>query len=133
MLLLNKIGSTLSTNKDSTNALVAQNRFYSVYNQRQHRCSCCIKWVLLCLQSKTAQVLLLHKIGSTQSTNKDSTNALVAQNRFYSVYNQRQHRCSCCIKWVLLCLQSKTAQMLLLHKIGSTLSTIKDSTGALVA
>ena len=133
MLLLHKKGSTLSTIKGSTNALVAQNGFYSVYNQRQHRCSCCIKWVLICLQSKTAQVLLLHKICSTQSTIKDSTGTLVAQNRFYSVYNQRQHRCSCCTKWVLLCLQSKTSQMLLLHKIGSTQSTIKDSTGALAA
>ena len=133
MLLLHKIGSTLSTNKDSTNTLVAQNRFYSVYNQRPHKCSCCTKYVLLCLQSKRAQVLLLHKIGSTLSTIKGSTGALVAQNRFYSVYNQRQHRCSCCIKYVLLCLQSKRAQILLLHKIGSTLSTIKDSTGALVA
>ena len=69
--------------------------------------------ILCSLQSKTAQVLLLHKIGST-------------------VYNQRQHKCSCCTKWVLLCLQSKTAQVLLLHKIDSTLSTIKDSTGTLV-
>ena len=34
---------------------------------------------------------------------------------------------------ILCCLQSKTAQVRLLHKIGSTLSTIKDSTGALVA
>ena len=39
-----------------------------------------------------------HKIGPTLSTIKDSTGALVAQNMSYSVYNQGQHRCSCCTK-----------------------------------